>query len=159
MCSNFAVESCGRKPSRARPLTATHGLVAQQLARGALAGLGQVLGHAGAALQGVVQHQLAHKGAAPLCTRTKPLLRQLAHGLAQRVAVHGKALGQLRLVGQLGAGRQAAGGDVVSQLLRDLLPAAGASCATNVINALPSSSVTTRLDTGSHRESSQMTSA
>jgi alpha-D-ribose 1-methylphosphonate 5-triphosphate synthase subunit PhnG len=53
----------------------------------------------------------------------KALLRELAHGLPQRVAVHAKALGELRLVGQLGTRRQAAGADVLAQLLRNLLPA------------------------------------
>ena len=106
------------------PFTRCLNLVVQQLALGGLAGLGQVVCHAGAALQGVVQHQLAHIGATALLHTQMPFLDQGLHGLAQGVAVHAKLFGELHITGQPLAGLQAALGDVLAQGLCDLGPQA-----------------------------------
>ena len=98
-------------------------IVAQPLALGLLARCRQVLRQPGAAPQGIVQHEFAHKGAAALTDLHMTFARQRLHRLAQRVAVDAKALGQHEFVGQSLAGCVPAAQNVFAQRVGDGLPA------------------------------------
>ena len=77
----------------------------EQFALRAFAGMRQVLAEAGTPLQRIVEHQFTHIGAAALQHLQMAFVRELAHGLAQRVAIDAEAFGELGFVGQLRSGR------------------------------------------------------
>jgi hypothetical protein len=89
----------------------------------------QVLGEARAARQRVIDHLLADERTLALLDVHQPLVHQLGHRLAQRVAVDAEAARQFVLARQLSAVRVDAIADLGGELLGDLLPhgdAAGA---------------------------------